>query len=53
MEMTGLPRAYLISEERIARAREEENVEARDWAEMERGASRMGKKGDRPLSGYA
>lgn len=46
---TGLPRAYVISEERIKRARELEGVGARDWTEMRRGKG----KGDRPVSGYA
>ena len=51
---TGVPEAYLMSEERVERARGLESVAARDWAEMERGAAaRAGKGEGRPHSGYA
>lgn len=48
---TGLPTAYLVSEERVERARELESVVAKDWTEMERLAQRA--RTDRPSSGYA
>lgn len=48
-QATGLPGAYLMSEERVARAREEESVHAKDWTEMERARRRD----ERPASGYA
>ena len=47
----GLPKSYLVSKERILKAMELENVEARDWAEMERGRRR--EPADKPHSGYA
>lgn len=49
VEATGLPKAYLMSEERVSRAREAESVQAKDWVEMERGRRRS----ERPASGYA
>lgn len=51
VEATGLPKSYLISEERVRRARGMESVFAKDWAEMDRGRGRA--RGDRPHSGYA
>lgn len=51
VEATGLPRAYLATEERVAKAREMESVQAGDWAEMGRGGRRVGE--ERPHSGYA
>lgn len=50
-EEVGLPKSYLVSKERIMKAMELEDVEARDWAEMERGRRR--EQADRVPSGYA
>ena len=47
----GLPKSYLVTKERVAKAMEMQDVEALDWAEMERGRRRM--EVDRPHSGYA
>ncbi|PIA94294.1 hypothetical protein CB0940_08188 [Cercospora beticola] len=41
MQKTGLPDSYLASEERIKAALQLEDVEARDWAEMQRGRGRF------------
>lgn len=46
---TGLPASYLVSAERVERALQEESVDLKDWAEMDRG--RLG--GERRHSGYA
>lgn len=46
----GLPKAYLISEERVRRAMEIDDVGVRDWAEMDRARR---KREGRPVSGYA
>lgn len=51
VKKVGLPKSYLVSKERILNAMELEDVEARDWAEMERGRRRQ--QADRPHSGYA
>ncbi|KAF2482818.1 FAD dependent oxidoreductase-domain-containing protein [Neohortaea acidophila] len=48
-EEFGLPQAYVASVRRMADSRLLEEVEAKDWAEMERGRRRT----DRPHSGYA
>jgi len=48
--VTGLPKAYRLTEERMRRALGAEEVEAKDWAEMERGSDR---REERPHSGYA
>lgn len=48
----GLPESYLVSTARMLRAMDLEDVEARDWAEMERGRRRR-LEADRPHSGYA
>lgn len=45
---TGLPKSYYISKDRIEAAMLLEDVESRDWAEMERG-----KRAEMPISGYA
>lgn len=45
-----LPKSYLLTEERMRQAREIDTVQARDWAEMERG--RRQREG-RNRSGYA
>lgn len=52
-EETGLPECYVCTKERMERAMEMEDVEERDWAEMERG--RRGSIKDRVgvASGYA
>lgn len=49
-DAVGLPEAYLITEQRVVRAMQMEDVGARDWAEMERARR---KRAGRPLSGYA
>jgi len=36
---TGLPRSYLVTKERVEAALREEDVEAKEWAEMQRGAA--------------
>ena len=46
-----LPKSYLVTKERIAKAMELEDVEAKDWAEMDR--ARRRKAADRMPSGYA
>jgi hypothetical protein len=51
VKKVGLPKSYLVSKERILNAMDLEDVETRDWAEMERG--RRKQEGDRPHSGYA
>jgi hypothetical protein len=48
---SGLPKSYLVTEERLKKAMELEDVEAVDWAEMERG--RRKQRADRMPSGYA
>jgi hypothetical protein len=47
----GVPKAYLVTEERLQKAMELEDVEAVDCAEMERGRRRL--RADRIPSGYA
>ena len=48
---SGLPKSYLVTEQRLKKAMELEDVEAVDWAEMERG--RRKQRADRVPSGYA
>ena len=50
-EEVGLPKGYLVTKERVVRAMDLQDVEARDWAEMERGMRTV--EADRPHSGYA
>lgn len=50
-DKVGLPRSYLVTKERVLKAMEIEDVEAKDRAEMERGRRR--EQADRPHSGYA
>lgn len=47
---TGLPFSYRLTEERMQRAMEVEDVQIRDWVEMNRGKP---KEDGRPPSGYA
>lgn len=47
-EETGLPKSYQISKDRMEAAMLIEDVESKDWAEMERG-----KRAEMPMSGYA
>lgn len=47
---TGLPKAYRLTEERVRRALEAEDVGVLDWAEMERGGVAGS---ERPHSGFA
>jgi len=47
---TGLPSSYRLTEERMQRALEVEDVEYKDWAEMNRGKA---KNEGRLPSGYA
>ena len=51
-EEVRLPRSYLVSKGRVARAMQLEDVGAKDRAEMERWR-RQQTKADRPHSGYA
>jgi hypothetical protein len=48
----ALPESYLVSKARMLRAMDLEDVEARDWNEMEKGRRRR-IEADRPHSGYA
>lgn len=48
---TGIPKSYIITEERLKRAMELDDVEAVDWAEMARARRRQ--RSDRMPSGYA
>ena len=50
---TGLPRAYVCSQERMTRVMQAADVGAQDWAEMQRGQAGRGRDSDRVPSGYA
>ena len=47
----GVPKAYLVTEGRLQKAMELEDVATVDWAEMERGRRRL--RADKIPSGYA